>query len=446
MTMLKRLIPPLFIALLMVACNPAPMPTKLAISSRTPAAGATNVAIDTVVTATFNVAIKAASLDNNFTLSQGGTAVSGAVTYDAPTRTATFTPAAPLANATEYTATLKANVESTQGSRLATNATWDFTTVAAGVTPSVISVVVTSSAYATTIGGTQQYDAAVTTVGGASAAVTWSTSDELIATVDDDGLVTGVAAGTATITATSVFDGTVSDSADIVVAPALAFADDYAPLVANANVNEPISVVAPAPSSAGYGTLTYEITAGTLPPVFTVDDGVNPPIDYALALDPDTGEISGATGFPGTFTGTVTVTDALGQTADIDFSLDLDLVFDVYAAGDTTDLQHSFTFDETNVDPTVVPGNRLRVSGVPDIVWLPDEFADELAFALNFLQVSPSQSPTAIDGAFEVNTTQGTVSHVSATDTAVWDYYLEVTYLSESVSVHLTFVGVNSTP
>ncbi len=441
--MLKRLTFPLFIALFMVACNPAPMPAKLAISSRAPVAAATDVATNAVVTATFNVAIKVASLDNNFTLSQGGTAVTGAVTYNSLTRTATFTPAAPLANDTVYTATVKANVESSQGSRLGTAASWEFTTVASDVVPGVTGVVVTSSVYATTIGGTQAFDAAVTAVGGADPAVTWASSDDLIASVDVDGVVTGVAAGTATITATSVFDGAVSDSADIEVAPALAFDDNYAPVVGDADVNDAISTAAPALSSPGYGDITYAITAGALPAAFVVDDGLTPATTYAVALDPVTGDIAGATGFPGAFTGTVTATDELGQTADIDFSLDLALVFDVYDSAGTA-LEHSFGFSDTST--TVVPGDRIHVSGVSDSLWLPPAFADALEFTLDFGSVSSAQTQEDIDAAFLVNTNQGAVTYGTADDASVWVYDLELTYLTESASVPLTFVGINAIP
>ena len=68
--------------------------------------GATNVVINTPISATFSIAMSPASITGStFTLTEpGGTAVSGAVTYSG--LTATFTPAAALAYGTTYTGTI----------------------------------------------------------------------------------------------------------------------------------------------------------------------------------------------------------------------------------------------------------------------------------------------------------------------------------------------------
>lgn len=82
----------------------------------------------------------------------------------------------------------------------------DFTTA-----PTVASVVVTSTADSLEVGKTLQLAAQVhmsnNTVS-ATETVTWTTSDESVATVSATGLVTGVKAGTVTITATSATDNT----------------------------------------------------------------------------------------------------------------------------------------------------------------------------------------------------------------------------------------------
>lgn len=85
------------------------------------------------------------------------------------------------------------------------------------VAPSVTSVTVTPATATIEPAGTQQLTADVVVVGGASQAVTWTTSNAAAATVSAGGLVTGVADGTATVTATSDFDGTKSDSSVITV-------------------------------------------------------------------------------------------------------------------------------------------------------------------------------------------------------------------------------------
>jgi len=80
----------------------------------------------------------------------------------------------------------------------------------------VASVAVTPSAPTVAIGATEQMAAAITP-SGASQAVTWHSSDLGVATVNSKGLVTGVGAGSATITAYSVADPTKSDSQTVTV-------------------------------------------------------------------------------------------------------------------------------------------------------------------------------------------------------------------------------------
>jgi hypothetical protein len=89
-------------ALTLGGCKPAP-----AVISTNPADGATGVPITTTVTATFTGTIDPESVNaTTFTLYQGATQVPGQVVYDAETQTATFTPAAPLAKGSLYTATI----------------------------------------------------------------------------------------------------------------------------------------------------------------------------------------------------------------------------------------------------------------------------------------------------------------------------------------------------
>src|SRR5512141_467700 len=84
---------------LVTACNAAGHPdrTPLAVLATTPAAGAASVPNDTVIRATFNRAVDPSRLAQSFTLAcPNGTTLSGSVSYDASTRTATFTPGARL--------------------------------------------------------------------------------------------------------------------------------------------------------------------------------------------------------------------------------------------------------------------------------------------------------------------------------------------------------------
>jgi len=109
--------------------------TPPSVTSTSPVAGATGVAVGTVITATFSEAMDADTITtSSFTLDS----VSGSVSYDSGTYTATFTPSANLAYSTTYTATLSTAITDVAGNPLA-EYSWSFTTAPYGA-PSVSSV------------------------------------------------------------------------------------------------------------------------------------------------------------------------------------------------------------------------------------------------------------------------------------------------------------------
>jgi hypothetical protein len=118
--------------------------------SVTPAQGATNVVINTNVTATFTVAMNPASITaSTFTLAgPGGAPVAGAVTYNGGT--ATFTPAAVLAYGTTYTATITNGVTNKGGVAIFGNYVWSFTTITPP--PAVVSTIPANGATSVPIG------------------------------------------------------------------------------------------------------------------------------------------------------------------------------------------------------------------------------------------------------------------------------------------------------
>jgi hypothetical protein len=106
------------------------------VASVTPAQGATGVPINTTVTATFNMAMKPASINaSTFILAGPGGAVTGAVTYSGTM--AIFIPNAALAYGTTYTATITTGASSPGGAELIGPYVWSFTTVV-GTVPSVV--------------------------------------------------------------------------------------------------------------------------------------------------------------------------------------------------------------------------------------------------------------------------------------------------------------------
>jgi len=115
-----------------------PDTTPPAVASTSPGTNATGVSVSALITATFTEEVDAATVNGtNFTID----GVTGTVTYDAGTKTATFAPSN-LAGSTTYTATITSGVKDLAGNAMTADKTWTFTT---GTGPDVMPPVVSSS-------------------------------------------------------------------------------------------------------------------------------------------------------------------------------------------------------------------------------------------------------------------------------------------------------------
>jgi Ice-binding-like/Bacterial Ig-like domain len=148
----------------------APPPSVV---STVPANLATAVAVNTVISATFSEAMNAATITGaTFTVQGPGvTPVAGVVTYSGTT--ATFTPAAILANSTLFTATITTGAQDPSGAPLAANFVWTFTTAPP---PTVVSTVpangATAVAEGTTVTATFSVPMDATTINGTTFTLT----------------------------------------------------------------------------------------------------------------------------------------------------------------------------------------------------------------------------------------------------------------------------------
>ncbi|HSR25951.1 MAG TPA: DUF4082 domain-containing protein, partial [Candidatus Eisenbacteria bacterium] len=97
------------------------------VTSSSPAPGATNAPFSSPAVASFNKAVVPSSI--NFTLqTSGGQSVPGTVGWNSTTNAATFTPSAPLAQGTTFTATVSGATDSS-GNVMASPYSWSFTTM-----------------------------------------------------------------------------------------------------------------------------------------------------------------------------------------------------------------------------------------------------------------------------------------------------------------------------
>ncbi|MGO9325851.1 MAG: Ig-like domain-containing protein [Terracidiphilus sp.] len=182
-------------------CTTNCVTSTLSVAAVSPANGATGVAVGSAVTATFNIGASASSVTSStFTLTQQGAgAVAGTVSYNSGSLTATFTPTAPLANNTAYTATITTGVQSTAGTALAANYTWSFTTApvaAPTVTAVTPTIGATGVAVTTTITATFSETMIASTITGSTFTLTPQGGSAIAATVS-------YAANVATLTPTA---------------------------------------------------------------------------------------------------------------------------------------------------------------------------------------------------------------------------------------------------
>ena len=145
------------------------------------------------------------------------------------------------------------------------------------------------------VGGNQTLTATVTPEDATNKKVRWSSDNEAVATVSEDGVVTAVAGGTAVITATT-HDGLFTASCTVTVN-----APDAPPTITtdtlpDGKVGEAYSQTL---TATGTTPITWSISNGTLP------DG--------LKLTGNTGEISGTPTAEGTATFTVKATNSAGS-------------------------------------------------------------------------------------------------------------------------------------
>ena len=227
----KMLLIPLLLVMIISGCDDRvgittpPVITIPTVSSTSPANAATGVAFGSKITATFSEAMNSATITTaTFTLMQGTSFVSGTVSYTGTT--ATFTPSSNLAANTIYTATITTGAKDAEGSALAQNYVWNFTTGAAAVvTPPNVSY--TDPANAATSVALNQKIAATFSVAMDATTITASTFTLNLGTTPVAGLVsysgiTAIFAPSTPLTPNTAYTVTITTGAKNLAGTALA--------------------------------------------------------------------------------------------------------------------------------------------------------------------------------------------------------------------------------
>lgn len=147
-----------------------------------------------------------------------------------------------------------------------------------------------------TVGNSVTITATVTPDNATNATVNWTSSDEKVATVDSNGKVTAVAAGNATITATSESDGDVSADYALTVNKAAAKpATRYSGTTSSAGAATTPSYTAPSAPSAS--TPTYVPEPAPAPAPAPAPDPAPAPAEPSQPSGGSSPDYSGSSGF-----------------------------------------------------------------------------------------------------------------------------------------------------
>jgi len=226
--------------------------------STVPMNGATNVAVNATISATFSEVMNAATINGTtFTVTgPGATPVAGTVTYAGTT--ATFTPTAILANSTLFTATITTGAKDPTGAPLAANSVWTFTTAAP---PTVVSTVpvngATNVAVNMAISATFSEAMNAATINGATFTVTGSGATPVAGTVTYTG-TTATFTPTAALANSALFTATITTGAKDPAGAPLA-----ANFVWSFTTAAPPTVVSTVPASGAIGVPVNTLVSAT---------------------------------------------------------------------------------------------------------------------------------------------------------------------------------------
>lgn len=172
---------------------------QLNVVSNDPANQAVYVPVGKVIEVTFNKEIQAGSSIGNISIKQGQTIIENM--YSINGNKLSLTPTQTLARSALYTVSVPVGaIQDSTGDTLDNDLVFSFTTETA---VSVTGISLNKTSVNQTVYGTETLIETVYPTNATNKTVTWTSSNEEVATVGSDGTVTGVSIGTATITVTT---------------------------------------------------------------------------------------------------------------------------------------------------------------------------------------------------------------------------------------------------